>query len=141
MLTLAVVVMAAEYACVFIAILIDLRSGTLKAKRNGLKRTSRGYRRTVEKASRYFITLLALSVLDVMCVVAALGLRSITGWAIPPFPFFTTVGAVGLVLIEIHSVVENSQRRSDFTEAARSLTSLLEEDAVKKLLEFLDKYK
>lgn len=130
-----VLTLAVEYASVLVAILVDLRSGTLKARRNGQRRTSSGYRRTVEKASRYYITLFALSVLDAMWIIVALALRSITGWSVPAFPFFTTLGAIGLVLIEIHSVVENSQRRDDITDMARTVTGLLDDDAVKKLAE------
>lgn len=131
----AVLTLAVEYASVLVAILVDLRSGTLKARRNGQRRTSSGYRRTVEKASRYYITLFALSVLDAMWIIVALALRGITGWSVPAFPFFTTLGAIGLVLIEIHSVVENSQRRDDITDMARTVTGLLDDDAVKKLAE------
>lgn len=130
-----VLTLAVEYASVLVAILVDLRSGTLKARRNGQRRTSSGYRRTVEKASRYYITLFALSVLDAMWIIVALALRSITGWSVPAFPFFTTLGAIGLVLVEIHSVVENSQRRDDITDMARTVTGLLDDDAVKKLAE------
>lgn len=130
-----VLTLAVEYASVLVAILVDLRSGTLKARRNGQRRTSSGYRRTVEKASRYYITLFALSVLDAMWIIVALALRGITGWSVPAFPFFTTLGAIGLVLIEIHSVVENSQSRDDITDMARTVTGLLDDDAVKKLAE------
>ncbi len=135
MLLWAVLTLAVEYASVLGAILVDLRSGTLKARRNGQRRTSSGYRRTVEKASRYYITLFALSVLDAMWIIVALALRGITGWSVPAFPFFTTLGAIGLVLIEIHSVVENSQSRDDITDMARTVTGLLDDDAVKKLAE------
>lgn len=128
-----------DYLAVIIAVLIDLRSGTLKAKREGIPRTSRGYRRTVEKLSRYLITLLALSAVDAMIVTAALLLKSTMDWAVPVFPLFTTVGAVALALIEGKSVMENSQRRRDFTDAASEVTTLLNHKEIQKLAETLRK--
>lgn len=141
------VMLLTDYAAVVVAILVDLRSGTLRARREGRPRTSRGYRRTVEKASRYLVTLLALSVIDAMIVGAAMLFRSTMHWEVPVFPLFTTVGAVALTLIESRSVVENSQNRADFTSTAAKATSLLTDkevraliDAVRRLLDASDKH-
>lgn len=133
----ALAVLAVEYTCVLAAILIDLRSGALKAKRNGLPRTSRGYRRTVEKASRYYITLIALTMLDAMWIAVALALRTDSGWALPVFPFASTAGAAGLCLIEIHSVLENSQKRTDITDAAADMADLLADERITDLIKAL----
>lgn len=132
-----VALMIVDYVAVLVAVLIDLRSGTLKARRQGVPRTSGGYRRTVDKASRYFITLLALSVIDSMVVMAALLLRSTMEWNVPVLPVFTTIGAICLTLIEAKSVVENSQKRSEYTAAAEALTGLLSDPVVHRLADAL----
>lgn len=123
-----------DYAAVIAAILVDLRSGTLRARREGRQRTSRGYRCSVDKASRYLITLIALTVVDAMIVSAALMLRSTMQWAIPVFPLFTTLGALALAMIEGKSVMENTQRRTDFTKAAASVNDLLNNKELRKLI-------
>lgn len=137
MLLWVVALMIVDYAAVLVAVLIDLRSGMLKTRRRGEPRTSKGYRRTVDKASRYFITLLALSVIDSMVVMAAMLLRSTMAWNVPALPVFTTIGAICLTLIEAKSVVENTQKRSEYTDAADALTGLLSEPAVKRLMDAL----
>lgn len=136
-LTWALAVLAVEYTCVFAAILIDLHSGAMKARRCGKPRTSRGYRRTVEKASRYYITLIALTMLDAMWITVALALRADAGWALPVFPFASTAGSAGLCLIEIHSVLENSQKRSDITDAAADMSDLLTDPRITELMKSL----
>lgn len=57
---------AIDYVCVLLAVLADLRSGILKARRQGVKRTSRGLRRSVEKAGRYYVMLFAMTLIDAM---------------------------------------------------------------------------
>ena len=59
-----VVMILVDYAAVITAIMIDFRSGVLRARRRGIPRTSKGYRRSVDKAARYLVTLLASSAID-----------------------------------------------------------------------------
>ena len=61
-------------------------------------------------------------------------LRSTAGWSVPVFPLFTTLGAIAMTLIEAKSVVENSQRKSDYTEAARAINDALDNPELKELL-------
>lgn len=126
-----------DYVAVLVAVVIDLRSGTLKARRNGVPRTSGGYRRTVDKLSRYFITLMALTVIDAMLVVSAMLLRSTMGWSVPVFPLFTTLGAVCLTLIEAKSVMENLQSKTDYTSAADAVAGLLADKSFRALIDAL----
>lgn len=128
------VLVVMDYISVTAASLIDLRSAVLKAKRSGQPRRSKGYRRTVEKLSRYYVTMLALTVVDGMLVISAMLLRSTMGWTIPVFPLLTTLGAIAMTLIEAKSVVENSQRRSDYTDAARAINEALENPELKELV-------
>lgn len=126
-----------DYLAVIIAVIIDFRSGILRARREEKPRTSKGYRQSVEKLSRYLITLLSLSAVDAMLVAAAMLFRSTMGWNIPAFPLFTSIGAIALSLIEGKSVMENSQRRSDFTSAAASASQLLSNTEIRNLIKLL----
>lgn len=129
------VMLLIDYAAVVAAILIDLRSGVLKAKREGKPRTSKGYRQSVDKTSRYLITLLALSVIDSVVIMASMLFRATMGWDILIFPLFTTLGAIALTLIEGKSVMENVQSRKDFTSAATKATELLNAKELHQLID------
>lgn len=133
----AVMLLAVDYVAVLACILIDCRSGAMRARREGIPRTSSGYRRTVEKASRYFITLIALSVIDLLAVAAVMLLRVTAGSDIPALPLFSTLGAFLLCLIEVKSVMENSHRRSDITRAVDSASRLLEDKSLRRLIRLL----
>lgn len=126
-----------DYASVTAAALIDLRSALRKCRREGIRRTSRGYRRTVDKLGRYYTTLMALTVIDAMLAVSAIMLRATAGWSLPAFPLFTTLGAVAITLIEVKSVIENTQRRDDFTSTARAITDMLDTPQFRELADRL----
>lgn len=133
----AVMLLAVDYVAVLACILIDCRSGAMRARREGIPRTSSGYRRTVEKASRYFITLIALTVIDLLALAAVMLLRVTAGSGIPALPVFTTLGALLLCLIEVKSVMENSHRRTDFTRAVDTASRLLEDKSLRRLIRVL----
>lgn len=132
-----VAMLVADYLCVIIAVLIDLRSGTMKARRLGIPRTSSGYRRTIDKMMRYVITLLALTAVDAMIVTGAMLLHSTMAWHVPAFPALTTIGAIGIGLIEAKSVVENSQQKQQARDTLRYINRLMADDEVRKLLDTL----
>jgi len=98
------------YLLVLVAITADLWSGVRKAKTNGVARSSYGYRRTVDKISRYYNVLLALTVVDVMQMSSIWYLDKYYHYdRLPMFPFITLVGAIGLCLIEIKSIYEKAE--------------------------------
>lgn len=98
------------YFLVIIAIVADLWSGVRKAKINGVARSSYGYRRTVDKISRYYNVLLALTVVDVMQMSSIWYLDKYYHYdRLPMFPFITLVGAIGLCVIEIKSIYEKAE--------------------------------
>lgn len=119
------VLLGADYVGVIAAVAVDLRSGLRKSTRLGRRHTSRGYRRTVDKALRYLATLLSLTLVDLILVLTALCLRITAGWSLPALPWLTTAGALFMMLVEAKSVVENLHEGSDLAEAARSLSKLL----------------
>ena len=130
-----------DYTAVIIAVVIDLRSGLRRARRGGQPLTSGGYRRSVDKCLRYLLTLMAFTTVDAMIVVASMLFRSTRGWAIPVFPFCTTLCGLLLALIEGKSVMENTQRRSDFTETARAALSLLTDEQFTSLIDTLRSFR
>lgn len=129
------IIVAIDYIVLVLAVLVDLRSGTMRALRRGERRTSRGYRRTVEKVSRYMVTLLACTLVDVILVLSAVFLRYDMGVHIPVFPLLTTLGALAMSLIEVKSVMENSQSKDDYTELVRELNRLLSDKDVRAVID------
>lgn len=97
------------YIMVLIAIMADLWSGVRKAKRNGIVRSSYGFKRTVDKISRYYNVLLALSVVDAMQMASIWYLETYYHYNCPMFPFVTLIGAIGVCLIEIKSIYEKAE--------------------------------
>lgn len=114
-----------EYLGVFIAVLADLVSGVVKSRAAGCRCTSWGLRRTVDKVARYYVALFSLSIIDGMYVVAAIVLRDISFLSLPAFPFLSTLGSIGLALIEVKSILERSDEKGDFSFAAGMLKDLL----------------
>jgi len=98
------------YFLVIIAIIADLWSGVRKAKINGVARSSYGYRRTIDKISRYYNVLLALTVVDAMQMSSIWYLDTYYHYSkLPMFPFITLIGAIGLCMIEIKSIYEKAE--------------------------------
>ena len=62
-----------DYAAVIIAVVIDLRSGLRRARREGQPLTSGGYRRSVDKCLRYLLTLMAFTTVDAMILFSLFG--------------------------------------------------------------------
>lgn len=113
------------YTGVLAAILADLVSGLRKAKARGEKCTSSGLRRTVDKIGRYYIALFAMTVIDFMLMAALDSLAASGTKLIPPFPYFTSLGALSLALIEVKSIFESSDEKGDMRRSLRELLDLL----------------
>lgn len=121
-------ILALFYLCVLVAILIDLISGIEKAKRKGLLRTSYGFRRTINKIKDYYSVLMLFTLADIIASI----------WF--TMPFFTAIGAIGIVLIEARSVYEN---KKDINKGIKDLPFILSQviknkDDVKELIKFLN---
>ena len=136
-LVMVLVLVAVDYVCVLLAVLADLRSGLMRARREGKRRSSRGYRRTVEKAGRYYVTLMAMTVIDGMVVGSVVFLWLTGGPELPPLPVFTSMGALGLCLIELKSIYENSQKEGEYDRFLRGVRNALENDKVRDVLKEL----
>jgi hypothetical protein len=121
-------VLVVLYACVFASVLIDLFFGVKRAKRLNIARTSFGYRRTITKLTSYFGLMLMLSIADVAASV------------ILKMPYFTVIGAIGIIVVEAKSVYENlKQEEKSVEEIQKALLKLFEnKDEIKSLVSFLN---
>lgn len=97
------------YMLVLLAMMADLWSGVRKAKRIGIATSSYGYKRTIDKAVRYYNFLVALTIIDAMQMAAIWYLEQFYGYRLPFFPFITLLGAISIGLIEIKSIYEKAE--------------------------------
>lgn len=137
-------ILFALYILVFFMIGADFWSGIRKAKKNGIVRSSYGFRRTVEKIKEYYNAMIALTIIDAMQVTALWYLETYYKYEIPMFPFVTLVGAIGLCIIEIKSIYEKADDKQRFHEAGALLTSIAKnrtdiEEISKSVAEYLQK--
>ena len=121
-------VLAVLYACVFVSALIDLYFGVKRAKRLKIARTSYGYRRTITKLTSYFGLLLMFTIADIAASVVF------------KMPYFTVLGAIGIVIVEAKSVFENiKQEEKSVEEVQKSLLQLFEnKEQIKELIKFFN---
>jgi len=122
------IVLVVLYACVFASVLIDLFFGIKRTKRLHIVRTSFGYRRTITKLTSYFGLMLMLSIADIAASVLF------------KMPYFTVIGAIGIVIVEAKSVFENlKQDEKSVEEIQKALLKLFEnKDEIKSIITFLN---
>lgn len=101
---------AVEYTAVITSVLIDLCSGMRKAHRNGIRRTSRGMRRTVSKLLSYLMLMGMLSGIDLAIILSCIFLSHNGLSTPPPFLWLTSLGAAGHIAIETASILENLEQ-------------------------------
>lgn len=94
-----VYILAVPYAVVFIAMVLDLIAGILKAKKIGEARTSVGLRRTVSKFKDYYSMLLIATLIDVLLSVMP----------IYELPYATFTAGLYLTFIEGLSIREKGE--------------------------------
>ncbi len=124
-------VLAVLYTCVFLSVIIDLYFGVRRAKRQKIARTSFGYRRTITKLTSYFGLMIMLSIADIVASVVF------------DIPYFTVIGAIGIVLVEAKSVFENLRQESkNVDEIQKVLLKLFEnKEGIQTLISFLNSKK
>lgn len=108
------ILLSSEYVLVLLAVLADLVSGCRKAKKRGELRSSYGFRKTVDKLGRYYLPLFALTVVDIMQMVAVWYLNTFHDFHIPLLPIMTLIGAIGIGIIEIKSILEKAEDKVKF---------------------------
>ena len=122
------IVLVILYACVFVSVFIDLFFGVKRAKRLKIASTSFGYRRTITKLTSYFGLLLMLSIADIAASV------------IFKMPYFTVIGAIGIIIVEAKSVFENIHKdEKNIAEVQKLLLKLFEsKEEIQTLINFLN---
>ena len=121
-------VLAVLYSCVFVSVLIDLFFGVKRAKQLKVVRTSFGYRRTITKLTSYFGLMIMLTIGDIVASVVF------------EMPYFTVIGAIGIVLIEAKSVFENlRQENKNVDDIQKVLQKIFEnKEEIQALISFLN---
>jgi len=121
-------VLAVLYACVFLSVIVDLFFGVRRARKLKIIRTSYGYRRTITKLTGYFGLMIMFSITDVVASVLF------------KMPYFSVVGAIGIVLVEAKSVFENlRQQEKSIAEVQQLLLKFFEnKEEIQTLVAFLN---
>lgn len=124
-------VLVVLYSCVFVSVLIDLFFGVKRAKQLKVVRTSFGYRRTITKLTSYLGLMIMLTIGDIVASVVF------------EMPYFTVVGAIGIVLIEAKSVFENlRQENKNVDDIQKVLLKIFEnKEEIQALISFLNSKK
>ncbi|MCW1735978.1 phage holin family protein [Anaerorudis cellulosivorans] len=121
-------VLAVLYTCVFLSVIVDLFFGVRRARQLKIMRTSYGYRRTITKLTGYFGLMIMFSIADVVASVVF------------KMPYFSVVGAIGIILVEAKSVFENlKQQEKNIAEVQRLLLKFFEnKEEIQTLIAFLN---
>lgn len=102
------------YAAVIVAMTVDLWVGVAKARKAGIATRSTGYKRTCDKATKYFFPMLCLSCIDLMAC------------TLLPVPLFTLALAAFNVFCEYKSVMENTHEKAEMRKAEKTMSIILE---------------
>lgn len=103
----AAVVVIVDLVAVIVAVGVDFVSGIVKARRQGVATSSRGFRRSVTKLVNYLLLLFGMLTIDGIIVLTMLLSRMAGGWNVVMIPWLTSAAAVSLTLIEAKSISEN----------------------------------
>lgn len=96
---------------VFIA--LDFWAGIRKSKKRGIRINSDKMKRTVYKVSKYYNTILAMMVVDIIQMMAFIFLWKFNGWDLYTFPIFTLATVIFVGAIEIKSIVEPADAKEE----------------------------
>lgn len=102
-------ILFALYIEVLLIVGADFWSGITKAKKNGVVRSSYGFRRTIEKLSKYYNFMIAFTFIDSLQMGSIWYMEEFYSYKIPLFPFITLFGAISISLIEIKSIYEKAE--------------------------------
>lgn len=118
-----------SYAVVFLSMLVDLIAAFVRCRRVGEKWVSDKMKRTSAKAEKYFLPMLALSVVDLLVLVIA------------KYPVFTLVLAAFNALTEWKSVFEKSHTKEEQRDAANTFNVIVKnkDDIAKMISELIEK--
>ncbi len=123
----AALIIAICMGAMTVAMFIDLVSGVRKAIENGEATTSTGFRKTCDKARKYFSPFLIAVCVDIIaCIVT-------------PIPIFCMIWAAYVCFCEFTSVREKSWQKAEIRKQKKTLSVMLEnkDDIVKAFVKIL----
>lgn len=119
----AALIIALCMCAMLIAMFADLVSGVRKAVKNGEATTSTGFKKTCDKARKYFSPFLTSACVDVIACV------------IIPVPIFSMIWAGYVCFCEFKSVREKSWEKAEIRKQERTVSILLEnKDDIAKMI-------
>ena len=115
------------FCALLVAMTTDLLSGVIKARELGVARTSTGYKKTCDKAKKYFSTFIAASTIDIVTCVFS------------PFPIFVIVWTCYLCFCEFKSVREKAFEKAEIRKQDRTMQFILEnkEDIARAMVDIM----
>ena len=116
-------------AAMLVAMVVDLIFGVRKAKRNGEATTSTGFKKTCDKARKYFSPFMATVCIDIIAACANLQV-----------PIFSMLWAAYCVFCEFISIREKAWQKAEIRKQERTMKVILEnkEDIAKTLIQLLN---
>lgn len=116
------------YGAVALAMVIDGFSGVRKARQAGKATRSRLFRMSCDKAIKYFLPMMCLTLLDLITSV------------ILPAPFFTMAYAAFCIFCDWKSIFESTHDKEEIREAANTMNVVVKnkDDIAKVIKEVLD---
>lgn len=122
-------VIAICMGALIVSMAVDLFFGIKKARQNGEATTSKGLKKTCDKARKYFSPFMVTVCIDLIaCIVM-------------PFPVFSMIWAGYCVFCEFMSVREKSWQKAEIRKQEKTISILLEnkDDLAKAFVEVLKK--
>ena len=116
-------------AAMLVAMVVDLIFGVRKAKRNGEATTSTGFKKTCDKARKYFSPFMATVRIDIIAACANLQV-----------PIFSMLWSAYCVFCEFISIREKAWQKAEIRKQERTMKVILEnkEDIAKTLIQLLN---
>ena len=121
------IIIALCMAAMIVAMAVDLIFGVKKAKENGEATTSLGFKKTCEKARKYFSPFMATLCIDaIACVIL-------------PLPAFSMIWAAYCIFCEFISVREKAWQKAEIRKQEKTVSILLEnkEDLARAFVEIM----
>ena len=117
----------AAYAVVLLSMSVDLLAAYFKCRKCGIKWESNTLKRTADKANKYFLPMIALTLVD--CLV----------FIVNKYPVFTLAFGGYCILAEWSSVFELTHTKQEQREAAKTINVILKNkgDVTKTLQEII----
>lgn len=122
--------LAITYGGVVVAMAVDFATGVRKALKAGIATQSRGYKRTCDKAVKYFLPMLCLTCIDLISSVFFTA------------PFLTMAMGTFNIFCEWKSVMESTHEKKQIHDAADTIRTVIEnrDDIAGAISEVIEKY-